>query len=51
MRFRGIMQSGDIAKLTAWIGDVRCSGIYAIQRSDRSLLQDLNGFQNAMTEP
>ncbi len=51
MRFRGIMHSGDIDKLTSWIDDVRHSGIYAMQRFGRSLLQDLDAVRNAMTEP
>jgi transposase len=51
MRFRGIMRSGDIDKLTTWIDDVRHSGIYAMQRFGRSLLHDLDAVCNAMTEP
>ena len=38
MRFRGIMRSGDIEKLTIWVEDVRYSGICAMQRFGRSLL-------------
>ena len=37
MRFRGIMDSGDIEKLATWIDDVLRSGIYAMQRFGRSL--------------
>jgi transposase len=51
MRFRGIMRSGDIDKLTGWIDDVRHSGIYAMQRFGKSLLQDLDAVRHAMTEP
>ncbi len=51
MRFRGIMRSGDAEKLTSWIDDVCHSGIYAMQRFGRSLLQDLDAVRNAMTEP
>lgn len=51
MRFRGIMRSGDIDKLTIWIDDVCHSGIYAMQRFGRSLLQDLDAVRNAMIEP
>ncbi len=51
MRFRGIMHSGDAEKLTVWIDNVRHSGIYAMQRFGRSLLQDLDAVRNSMTEP
>ena len=51
MRFRGIMCSGNIEKLTAWIDDVLQSGIYAMQRFGKSLRQDLDAVRNAMTEP
>ncbi|MGI4748455.1 MAG: ISL3 family transposase, partial [Janthinobacterium lividum] len=51
MRFRGIMRSGDIDKLAGWIDDVRHSGIYAMQRFGRSLLQDLDAVRHAITEP
>ena len=51
MRFRGIMRSGDIDKLTGWIDDVRHSGIYAMQRFGRSLLRDLDAVRIAMNEP
>ncbi len=51
MRFRGIMRSGDIDKLTAWIDDVVHSGIYSMQRFGRSLRQDLDAVRNAVAEP
>ncbi len=51
MRFRGIMQSGNIGKLTAWIEDVLHSSIYSMQMFGRSLRQDLDAVRNAMTEP
>ncbi len=51
MRFRGIMRSGDIDKLTTWIDDVLHSGIYSMQRFGRSLRQDLDAVRNAVTEP
>ena len=51
MRFRGIMRSGDIDKLTTWIDDVLQSGICAMQGFGRSLRQDLEAVRNAMTEP
>ncbi|MGI4748454.1 MAG: transposase [Janthinobacterium lividum] len=51
MRFRGIMRSGDIDKLSVWIDDVRHCGIYARQRFGRSLLEDLDAVRHAMTGP
>ncbi len=51
VRFRGIMCSGDITKLTAWIDDFLRSRIYAMQRFGKSLRQDIDAVRNAMTEP
>ena len=50
MRFRSIMRGGNIDKLTTWINDVRRSGLHAMQRFGRSLLQDLDAVRNAMIE-
>jgi transposase len=51
MRFRGIMRSGDLDKLTLWINDGRHCGLHAMQRFARSLQQDIEAVRNAMTEP
>jgi transposase len=51
MRFRGIMRSGDLDKLTIWMDDVRHCGIYGMQRFARSLQQDIQAVRNAITEP
>ena len=49
MRFRGIMRSGDVDKLSDRINNIGRSGVYAMQRFGRSLLQDLGALRNAMT--
>jgi transposase len=42
MRFRGVMRSDDVDKLTVWIDDVLHSGIHTMQRFGRSLLQGID---------
>jgi hypothetical protein len=51
MRFRGIMRSGDVGKLTVWLDDVHHCGVYGMQRFARSLQQDIHAVRNAITEP
>lgn len=51
MRFRGILRSDGVDKLTCRIDDARTSGIYAMQRYGRSLLQDIDAVRNAVIEP
>jgi transposase len=51
MRFRGILQGRDGAKLDPWLDQAYHSGIYALQRFARTLQGDLDAIRNAVTEP
>jgi transposase len=50
MRFRGILRSGDVEKLTVWLHDADRSALYGIRRFAHTLRQDLPAVRNAITE-
>jgi transposase len=50
MRFRGVLQSGDVQKFGVWLKDAHQSGIYAMQRFARTVRRDLDAVTNALTE-
>jgi Transposase len=49
MRFRGMMRSGKMDGLDAWIRDAAGSGIYGMRVFARGLRKDLAAVQNALT--
>jgi Transposase len=50
MRFRGILRSGDVEKLTVWLHDADRSALYGIRRFVHTLRLDLAAIRNAITE-
>jgi hypothetical protein len=51
MKFRGVFHGSCIEKLDEWIQAARQSGVYAMQRFARRLVQDLMAVRAAVTEP
>jgi len=51
MRFRGILRSKKVSKLSAWLKAANQSGLYAIQRFARTLRRDIDAVRNAVSEP
>ena len=51
VRFCGILQSKNVAKLGAWLKDAQQSGHYAIQRFARTMRRDIVAVRNAVTAP
>ena len=51
MRFRGLLESKSLGKLSIWVKDAQMSGFYAIQRFARTLQRDIDAVRNAVTEP
>ena len=51
MRFRGLLKSKSVGKLSIWLKDAQISGLYAIQRFARTLQRDIDAVRNAVTEP
>jgi transposase len=49
MRFRGMMRSGQMDGLDAWLRDAAGSGIYGMRVFARGLQRDLVAVQNALT--
>ena len=50
MRFRGLLKSKSVGKLSIWLKDAQMSGLYAIQRFARTLQRDIDAVRNAVTE-
>jgi Transposase len=50
MRFRGLLQTGDLERFTAWLDHAQRSGIYGMQRFARMVRRDLDAVRNALTE-
>ena len=51
MRFRGLFRGGLLKKLDEWIWDATSCSIYAMRRFAKTLRQDIDAVQNAVTEP
>jgi transposase len=51
MRFRGMLKSKSVGKLSVWLKDAQQSGLYAMQRFARTLQRDIEAVRNAITEP
>ena len=51
MRFRGMLKSKSVGKLSIWLNDAQRSGLHAIQLSARTLQGDIDAVWNAVTEP
>jgi hypothetical protein len=51
MRLWGLLRGGRSAKLKRWLDDAQDSGIYAMQRFARKVLQDTAAVTNALTQP
>jgi hypothetical protein len=49
MRFRGMMRSGKMDGLDAWLRDAAGSGIYGMRAFARGLRKDLSAVRNALT--
>lgn len=50
MRFRSLMQDGDLERFAVWLDDAQQSGIYGMQRFTRMVRRDLDAVRNALTE-
>jgi transposase len=50
MRFRGLLQTGDLERFAVWLDDAQQTGIYGMQRFARMVRRDLDAVQNALTE-
>lgn len=50
MRFRGIIRSAGIEKLTIWLHDAERTGLYGIRSFVHTLRRDLAAVRNAITE-
>ena len=51
MQFRGILRSGKVETLEAWIGKAMNSGIYSMKRFAKTLRRDWDAVRNALKEP
>ncbi len=51
MRFRSILKSKNVGKLSAWLNDAQKLGLYAMQRFARTAQRDFDAVRNAITEP
>jgi transposase len=50
MRFRGILQGRDAAKLDSWLDDAHRSGLYGMRRFAYTVRHDLEAVRSAITE-
>ena len=50
MRFRGLLQNGDLERFAAWLDDAQRCGIYGMQRFARMVRRDVDAVRNALTE-
>jgi transposase len=50
LRFRGILQGRDSAKLDSWLDDAHRSGLYGLRRFAYTVRHDLAAVRNAISE-
>lgn len=50
LRFRGILQGRDTAKLDSWLDDAHRSGLYGLRRFAHIIRHDLAAVRNAISE-
>ncbi len=50
LRFRGILQGRDTAKLDSWLDDAHRSGLYGLRRFAHTIRHDLAAVRNAISE-
>ena len=51
MRFSGLFRGGSLEKLDEWLHDAFSCSIYTMRRFAKTLRQDKNAVQNAVTDP